>query len=122
MGRHSRSCPRGTAAAIEAILVYPRSNYGEGREEGVKGKVSITAGDKENNSLLTIDFSENGVNTTWSATIFHNENYDLDYFYECWVEKYLQSDPYDVEEWKKTLKFNRDNKDKLTWVGIMLAA
>ena len=93
----------------------------ESGEKGVKGEVSIAAGDKENNSLLTIDFSENGLSTTWSATIFHNENHDLDYFYECWVEKYLQSDPHDIEEWKKALKYNRDNKDQLTWNNIMLA-
>ena len=93
----------------------------ESGEEGVKGKVSIAAGDKKNNSLLTIDFSENGVSTTWSATIFHDQNYDLDYFYECWIEKYLQSDPHDIEEWKKTLKFNKDNKDELVWNGLRLA-
>jgi|13_taG_2_1085334.scaffolds.fasta_scaffold149472_1 hypothetical protein len=44
----------------------------ESGEEGVKGKVLITAGNDEGESLLTIDFSEVGINTAWRDTIYQD--------------------------------------------------
>lgn len=38
-------------------------------------------------NMFVIDYTENGVEKTWSMQFWAEERYDFDYFYDVWMEQ-----------------------------------